>query len=143
MKTKTVLFSLALTTVLVGVLSCTHSTAVPALSQAAGPTASQTPTSTLIFTLQPAAIPTPEEPTATPTPESASEIVPAYTETSTEETMGVPVKVEIVTDDSLPAYQFLPINKIFINPAFGKNQYGETASQAMARVVAEGLYLAW
>jgi len=82
-------------------------------------------------------------PTETPTPESTSEIVPAYTETITEEIDGVPVTVELVTDHSLPEYQFLPINKIFINPAFGENQYGETASQAMERVVAEGLFLAW
>jgi hypothetical protein len=75
LKTKAVLFSLALTSVLVGASSCTHRTAAPALSQASGPTASLTPAPTLTLTLQPTATVT-ATPTEVPMPEGLNFLPP-------------------------------------------------------------------
>jgi hypothetical protein len=98
----------------------------------------------VFFTLTPTITPSPTmTPTITPTLDIAREIQAIYQENIEEDILGVPVKVELITDRSLAANQFLPINKISTNPAFGKNGFGETSSQALARVAAEGLYLAW
>jgi hypothetical protein len=105
---------------------------------------------TVIFTASPTVTPSPTltatigpTSTITPTPDPAKAIIPGYSETITETIGGVPVTVILVTDQSIIGNQFVPIDKIFINPAFGLNANSENANQAVARLVAEGLYLAW
>lgn len=162
MKTKTVLFSLILTAVLVGASSCTHRTAAPALGQVAGPTATLTPAPTLTFTLQPTATVTPiptltetptptetstltETPNSSPTLElspeqlAAKELYGSGFELKTE-FQGIPVDLTVVTSNAT-LQQYKQTRGCFPNQEMKK--YGASAEDRMAEMFFLGHYVGY
>lgn len=111
-------------------------------------TACSTPTPQVTATLPPAS-PTPEptvtpEPTATPEPLDYSEIIKneSHIETVEMDYKGVPVKINIVSHESITGNQFVPMEYVYLDPD-KTNRYGETSEQALAHAVLQGLAQAW